>query len=121
MADTISVLLHNGTNFINSNSFSCPLSIPSPEEVNCSTSTLSVQQSPPGGDDNSDNETTSDQESGDSVNNHDDEDSKEGDSIATVIAVAVGCSVGIVAMAGCVVVSMFLCNRCNHCREHTNR
>ena len=115
MADPINVLLHNETSFSNKGtSRSCPLSIPSPDDVNCTM--LSVN-SPV--DNISNKNGTSNSESGDSDKSSDNND--EGDSIATVIAVAVGCSVGIVAMAIFVMFTMFVCNRCSRCHNHDSR
>lgn len=116
MADPISVLLHNGTSFSNEGtSRSCPLSIPSPDDVNCTT--LSSANAPVNGTSNIND--TSNSDSGGSDNSSDDNDDN-GDSIATVIAVAVGCSVGIVAMAIFVMFTMFVCNRCR-CHNHDSR
>ena len=116
VADTINVSLHNGTSFTNAaTSKSCSLSIPSPGEANCTT--LSSVDQPTNGIQN-ENDTPSNHDNSGSDKNDDDE---EEDSVATVIAVAIGCSVGIVAMACFVMFMMFVCNRCGHYDGNNSR
>jgi len=120
MVDTINVLLNDGTSFRTSaTNRSCSLSIPSPDEANCT-----ISSSPPSSvnlpvDVASNKNTTSSPEN-DSGNGNDDNEEDE-DSVAMVIAVAVGCSVGIVVMACFVMFTMFVCNRCNHCYDRNSR
>lgn len=89
MLSPLGISLHNRTFSIISSPL-CPLSIPSPEESNCSWSLTTTNATP-------------------TVNS-----SEPNNDMVMVTVVALSCLVGIILMTLCIVGVMYVCSRCSH-------
>ena len=100
----VEISLHNQNFSIIS---SCPLSIPSAEESNCS---------PPSASGNTNNDNTVVDNTTAAMNS-----GEPSSDIVMVIVVALSCFIGIILMTFGIVSLMYICSRCNHYQDDAER